>query len=239
MSGGPVALVHAARRPCDMASAVARATGLPVGRLRTRSGATAHAFVVLDRHLPRSSWRCVDTSGEMPLHAVRSNAELAFGPLSLSRDERPSTMPEALEDALIADARQVAHLAALLDSHFPVGPDRPPPGWPPVLADARAIAEHVVGLSPDEVDRDMVEDAHIGLMARLVWIPMDGLEQGPPDANVADAARERAYARMHPGSTPPILVDGRSIEDGNHRHRVAVARGDAGMWCYRIEEETP
>lgn len=225
-------------RCLDMASAIGRATGLPVCRLRARNGTLAHAFVVLDRHLPKTGWRCIDAAGEMPFEAMRSNAELGSGPVSLSRDETPAVIQGVDDEDVLADARRFPHLTALLTSHVPLGPLAPPPGWAPMLESARAIAEHVVDLSPHEVDRGMVEDAYIGCVARLVWIPMDGLEQGPKDANVAKPTRERRYARMHAGSTPPILVDGRTIEDGNHRHRVAIARGDEGMWCYRIEEGT-
>lgn len=237
MNDHDLAMRYMHGRCLDMASALGRATGLPVCRLRTRNGSLAHAFVVLDRHLPKAAWRCIDVTGEMPLHKMRSDAELGFGPVSLSKDETPAVIHGLEDEKVLADARRFPHLTALLASHVPLGPDAPPPGWAPMLESARAIAEHVVDLSPDEVDRDMVEDAHIGCIARLVWVPIGDLEQGPKDANVANPARERRYARMHAGSTPPILVDGRTIEDGNHRHRVALARGDAGMWCYMIEED--
>jgi len=224
-------------RCLDMASAVGRATGLPVMKLRLRNGTLAHAFVVLDRHLPKGSWRCVDAGGEMPLEAVRSNVEAAFGPIVLSRDETPVTI-RGIDDAdVIADAMEIPHLRHVLESFAPLSCYSPPMGYEPKLAGARAIAEYVVGLSPDDVDRDMVEDAYIGCSARLTWLPMDVIVPGPSEANVPNASRERVYARMHAGSTPPILVDGCGIEDGHHRHRVAIARGDPGMWCYAIEED--
>lgn len=225
-------------RCLDMASALGRATGLPVVRLRTRDGSLAHAFVVLDRHLPRRSWRCVDVSGTMPLAAVRSNVEAAFGSTSVSRDETPATVRGVDDAQVLEHASILPHLVELLATHVPLSPDVPPVGYPPMLGDARAIARHVVDLSPDEVDGRMVEDAYVGSRARLVWVPMQDLIPGPPDANVPRISRERAYARMHVGSTPPILVDDGIIKDGHHRHRVAIARGDAGMWCYVIEEES-
>lgn len=224
-------------RCLDMASAIGRATGLPVMKLRLRNGVLAHAFVVVDRHLPKGSWRCIDAGGEMPLNAVRSNVEAAFGPVVLSRDETPATIRGVADSDVIADALCVPHLRELIESFAPLSIFSPPIGYEPRLQGARAIAEYVVGLSPDGVDRDMVEDAHIGCSATLSWLPMDVIVPGPPDVNLPNAARERVYARMHAGSTPPILVDGCEIEDGHHRHRVAIARGDPGMWCYRIQED--
>ncbi len=218
----------------DMASVLGRTTGLPVCRLKDARGRIVHAVVVLDRHLPRSSWRCVDSSGTRPFESVLSDIEGAFGPIVVSRDEEPAPAGPGDEEVL-AEARGIPHLAELMENHVRLSPDVPPPGFEPILRDSHAIARHVVENSPGYVDEHMVDDAYIGCVAHLRWVPIEAVSPGPEDCNVPSSTKERRYARMPAGSAPPILVEDGEIVDGNHRYRVAVARRQKGMWAYVIE----
>jgi hypothetical protein len=225
-------------RCMDMASTVGRATGLPVMRLRTRRGSLAHAFVVVDRHLPRRDWKCVDASGTRSLREIVDDVEPNHGPVALSRDETPATMRDVDADDAMRCARTIPHIVEIMQSHRPLDPLSPPSGFEPTLESARAIAEHVARFSPHDVDLEFAEESFFGQRAVLEWLPMGAIAIRPGDGHRAVPSRERTYMRMHAGSRPPILVsaDG-EIEDGHHRHRVAQSRGDPGMWCYRIQEE--
>lgn len=112
--------------------------------------------------------------------------------------------------------------------------EAPPEGFAATLDDADAIADYVEEWAVGDICREMVHEHFRDCSAVLVHLPMDQIEPSPGDGNRPVASREPRYATMDPATCPPILLmDGR-IEDGHHRHRVAAARGDAGMWCYRV-----
>lgn len=110
----------------------------------------------------------------------------------------------------------------------------PPAGFPDRLEDASGIADYIERWAVGDVCREMVEEHFRDCTAELVRLPMDAIDPSGGDGHRPIPSRERRYSRMDPASCPPILVmDGR-IEDGHHRHRVAMNRGDDGMWCYRV-----
>ena len=111
-----------------------------------------------------------------------------------------------------------------------------PDGYPELLVDDRAIADHIVSLSPGEIDEEMVEECFRGCRARLSWIPIDQITPGHADTNIPNPKREAKYAKLPLQTMPPIVIDQGEIQDGNHRFRVAQAAGAVGLWCYCVEE---
>lgn len=110
----------------------------------------------------------------------------------------------------------------------------PPAGFPTRLDDASGIADHIERWAIGHVCREMIEEHFRDCAAGLVHLPMDDIGPAEGDGHRPIRSRERRYARMDPATCPPIVVmDGR-IEDGHHRYRVALERGDPGMWCYRV-----
>ena len=110
-----------------------------------------------------------------------------------------------------------------------------PAGWPPVLADRFAIAAYIEQWSVGEIDVEMVEEHFRDGVGHLRMVPVGELSQGGADTNVRVASREKRYARMDPSTMPPLLVADGLIEDGNHRFRVALKRGETHVPCYVVE----
>lgn len=110
-----------------------------------------------------------------------------------------------------------------------------PAGWDATLADCYAIAAYIEECSPGYVDVELMEDYFRGGVATLRMVPVGEIAPGDPDANQRVASRERKYARMDPATMPPlVLMDGK-VQDGNHRRRVALARGATHLPCYVVE----
>jgi hypothetical protein len=118
----------------------------------------------------------------------------------------------------------------------PLAPPPKPQGYPDILEDSRAIADHIAALSTGEVDEKMIEEYYGNARATLRFIPMDELQEGPAEANVPSAAKQRRYAKLPALTRPPIVVQFGHIEDGHHRYRVARAAGEPGLWCYDVED---
>lgn len=112
-----------------------------------------------------------------------------------------------------------------------------PEGYPDALDNDAAIADHIVSLSVDDIDSQMVEEAFFGSKAILRFIPMDDIQPGHSDTNIRVAAREKAYAKLPQDTCPPIVIENGQIQDGHHRYRVALKAGAPGMWCYDVVED--
>jgi hypothetical protein len=96
--------------------------------------------------------------------------------------------------------------------------------YPPVLDDAAAIAEYIESVTPDyEIDTEFIEEHFRGTHAVLRKLPIDSIREGNPDANLRSEAKERHYSKLNPETIPPLVVEGGTIEDGNHRYRVTKA----------------
>lgn len=108
-------------RCLDLASALARATGLSVAALRPRGEGLAHAFLVLNPEDPVRRWRCLDWIGERLLPQMREDLEPHWGRLRLDRAPEPVAAVAAdgraheSDATLLGHARLRPHLAALLD----------------------------------------------------------------------------------------------------------------------------
>lgn len=111
-----------------------------------------------------------------------------------------------------------------------------PAGFPAKLGSARDIADYVEEHSPQGVDAELIEELYFGCEARLVWLSMDRITPGPAENNIPSRKKEAAYRRLPAVTRPPILVDEGCIEDGHHRYRDALSKGETGMWCYVVEE---
>lgn len=104
-----------------------------------------------------------------------------------------------------------------------------PEEYPPTLDEEELIA-YAMDHDPlgEEIDPEMLESMFEGASASLRWIPLEGLIYNP---GVAVAGRQKAYAAMTT-TPPPIIVRGKEIVDGNHRVKVARAKGQTHMWAY-------
>jgi hypothetical protein len=112
-----------------------------------------------------------------------------------------------------------------------------PEGYELFLADADAIADHIEECSPTEVDHEFIYEALRGYGAVLKFVPMGEISLGNVDANVAVASKEKKYKKLPLESMPPIFLEEGEVTDGNHRYRVALAKGAIGMWAYVATEE--
>ena len=108
--------------------------------------------------------------------------------------------------------------------------------WARELADNRAIAEYVARFSPYDICMEQVEDNYIGCKAVLEWRALDTLTLGHPDINQEDAKRQKVCDDLRLKTMPPLLVDGGKVEDGNHRLRSLLKRGESHFWVYNIQE---
>lgn len=110
-----------------------------------------------------------------------------------------------------------------------------PTGFEAKLDDGFAIAAYIEEWSPGDVDAELMEDYFRGGVATLRMVPVAEIAPGNPDANQRIASRERKYARMDPATMPPLVVMDGQVQDGNHRLRVALARGATHLPCYVVE----
>lgn len=83
----------------------------------------------------------------------------------------------------------------------------------------------------------MVREYFNGAAAVLRPLAVADLRPGNPDANIACERKQARYAEMDPSTMPPIIVDEGKVVDGNHRLRVAVARGEATIMAYDVVAE--
>lgn len=101
--------------PLHLASAVAVAMRLPVGRL-TKGPRLAHAFVMLPNHdgVP-DRWPCLDWSGVRTLKQIRRDMRDTWGRLEFDTDVS-SIRPNA---GTLRDARSRPHVAAAMRLAWP------------------------------------------------------------------------------------------------------------------------
>ena len=109
------------------------------------------------------------------------------------------------------------------------------------LPDNYAIAEYIESHSVSHTDVGMIEDYVHGCKAVLKMLPVSTIQPGSANANVRIKSREAKYKKLSLSTMPPLVVelhDGVvTILDGNHRFRVAVAKGATEIPCYVVEEE--
>lgn len=107
--------------------------------------------------------------------------------------------------------------------------------YAPVLDTAWDIADYIEGLSSDYVDAEVIAEHFHGCRAVLKRLPTHELQEGPADSNIRDRAREKSYQNLDT-TIPPLVVEDGVVMDGNHRLRVALAKGLPEILCYVVEE---
>lgn len=109
--------------------------------------------------------------------------------------------------------------------------------YPAILRNGSEIAAYIASLSPQYVDEEMIEE-YVGRSTEGVLreIPIAGVREGNPDGNIRSAAKEKRYLKKSLETMPPIVIDSENeIIDGNHRYRVARARGAETIWAYVLD----
>lgn len=109
-----------------------------------------------------------------------------------------------------------------------------PEDFPDVLENAQELADYVVTCAVGEVCSETAWEAFRDCRGTLRWFAMGEIRPARGDGHMRVASRERRYRRMDRATCPPILVMDGEIQDGHHRHRVALARGDGGIWGYDV-----
>ena len=107
--------------------------------------------------------------------------------------------------------------------------------WPQRLRDNREIADYMSENSSHEIDDEMVRDHFHGMQAVLVKIPTLKVSVNPASAdnNMVDEKNEKRFLKLPAKTVPPVILNESGIlEDGHHRQRVALKRGDPWMWAY-------
>lgn len=106
--------------------------------------------------------------------------------------------------------------------------------YPAIFADNRALAAYIEELSPDGTDREFVEEYFHGAGAVLRLIPVEEIAPGDQVTNIASQSKQDAYWSMPADTYPPIIVENGIINDGHHRFRNVLRRGDTHCWCYDV-----
>lgn len=106
--------------------------------------------------------------------------------------------------------------------------------WPSELPDSRAIAEYIDSNSTSFIDTERIEDEYRGASAVLRELPVSELRLGNAEGNMEIAKKQSAYNRMDVSSQPPIVVEGNTVVDGNHRLRSAIKAKQSTIKAYVI-----
>jgi hypothetical protein len=108
--------------------------------------------------------------------------------------------------------------------------------YPKILEDDWAIAEYVHSVSSEksDVSVEFVREMFRDCMAELRLMNVKDLKPGDPAHNIPDKNLEKQYLKMNPETMPPIIVENRTVMDGNHRFRVAKKLGMTQIWAYDI-----
>lgn len=109
--------------------------------------------------------------------------------------------------------------------------------WPQCLDNEREIASHMASTASDEVDTRMIEECFFGAKAVLVRIATEEIVIDPQatNNNTRSSKKERAYLKMPAQTSPPTVIDeNATLQDGHHRHRVAIQRKDPWMLAYMM-----
>jgi hypothetical protein len=108
--------------------------------------------------------------------------------------------------------------------------------WPAVLRNGYEIAQYIESVSSEYVDEEQIEEVFHRCHAVLQRVPIGQLVPGPADNNIPNKRREAKFAKMPAETMPPLVIWNNQIQDGNHRYRVALRRGDPEVLCYVVVE---
>lgn len=113
--------------------------------------------------------------------------------------------------------------------------------YPLLLPTSRAIADHIEATTPDGIDSEMVEEMFFDAQAVLVKVPTSSLipDRDHADNHIVVPERDDHYKTLPAQTMPPIVLnDAGIIADGHHRHRAALARGDAWVLAYQVLDQS-
>lgn len=110
------------------------------------------------------------------------------------------------------------------------------PVWLPVLHNPRALSAYMATLATDDFDAEYVEELFHNTHAKLAWVDIAELKQGPQDNNARSATKARSYAKLSSATRPPIVVDDGIVRDGNHRFRDAIKKGETQILAYVVAD---
>lgn len=105
---------------------------------------------------------------------------------------------------------------------------------PATLEDLEAFCAYVWAVSPDEPDREMLQEMFRGAAAHMCRIPIRDLEMGEAASHLEVPGRARVYAALPSITRPPILVECGRVIDGHHRLRDAISRGETEILAYEL-----
>lgn len=107
--------------------------------------------------------------------------------------------------------------------------------FPERLNDADAIANYIAELSDYDVDTEFVAEVFEDCCAVLAEVPVANLIEGDADHNIPDKKKQVRYNKLLADTMPPILVEDGVIQDGHHRYRAALVRGESTILCYVVQ----
>lgn len=108
--------------------------------------------------------------------------------------------------------------------------------WAKELSGGEKIAAYVQEQSSSEVDTGLIKEEFRRDTAVLSVVAVSDLEEGSADNNLREEDKEQSFLAMAT-VPPPLLVRGKQVLDGNHRLRVARARGAKQLLAYVIGDE--
>ena len=91
-------------------------------------------------------------------------------------------------------------------------------------------AYEYAGEDADEIDPEMMRELFSDSSATLREVPLDRLEY---NGGCGDEAKVENYGKLTT-EAPPIIVRGNHIIDGNHRVKVARAKGQKTILAYVV-----
>lgn len=133
----------------------------------------------------------------------------------------------AVDEAYLEWGRQVVALA-IEQSHATLA-------WPQLLRDNSEISSFMAENSSHEIDEEMLLDYFHSMQAVLVRLPTlkMAVDESRADNNMVSAKNEKRFLKLPTNTVPPVILNENAvIEDGHHRKRVALKRGDPWMWAY-------
>lgn len=107
----------------------------------------------------------------------------------------------------------------------------------PILKNVFEIYDYITDTS-DDYDKDYILDEYRGCTAKLISIPIEDLEQGPPENHLKSKAKQTKYNKMNLQNCPPILIErGGQVIDGHHRIRAHLHQKKKEILAYEIRFE--
>lgn len=176
--------------------------------------------------LPCALGRHSDTLAPALLMGEVAVNDLGVQPLgSVARHEPLDLL--AVDEVYIEWGRQVIALA-IEQSHASLA-------WPQLLRDNGEISSFMAENSSHEIDEEMLLDYFHSMQAVLVRLPTlkVAVDESRADNNMASAKNEKRFLKLPADTVPPVILNESGVlEDGHHRQRVALKRGDPWMWAY-------